>query len=129
MFGMTKTFGVNLLLSGSVVENLPPDHKFRLRGLGAVRAKGKTAAVEIFECYDNDPHELAEFKDKSQVQFAAGMAEYRKGTLLTAGKIFQKIAELCPQDNVAAYFRDRCTLSVVSQRSGPWDGAEHLEAK
>jgi class 3 adenylate cyclase len=127
--GMTKTFGVNLLLSGSVVENLPADHKFRLRPLGAVRAKGKTEAVEIFECYDNDPHALGEFKDKAQPQFAAGMAEYRKGMLLTAGRIFSRIAEICPEDTVAAYFRDRCTLSVVRERSGPWDGAEHLEVK
>jgi len=128
--GMTKTFGVNLLLSGSVVENLPREHTFRLRALGAVRAKGKSEAVEVYECYDNDAHELIEFKDKAQPQFAAGMAEYRKGMLLTAGKIFSRIAEICPEDNVAAYFRDRCTLSVVRERgAGPWDGAEHLEVK
>jgi class 3 adenylate cyclase/CheY-like chemotaxis protein len=127
--GMTKTFGVNLLLSGSVIENLPKDHKFRLRALGAVRAKGKSEAVEIYECYDNDAHELAEHKDKTQPQFAAGMAEYRKGMLLTAGRIFSRIAEICPEDTVAAYFRDRCTLSVVRERAGPWDGAEHLEVK
>jgi class 3 adenylate cyclase/DNA-binding NarL/FixJ family response regulator len=127
--GMTKTFGVNLLLSGSVIENLPKDHKFRLRALGAVRAKGKSEAVEIYECYDNDAHELGEHKDKTQKQFAAGMVEYRKGMLLTAGRIFSRIAEICPEDTVAAYFRDRCTLSVVRERAGPWDGAEHLEVK
>jgi two-component system sensor histidine kinase ChiS len=127
--GMTKTFGVNLLLSGSVVENLPADHGFRLRPLGAVRAKGKTLTVEIFECYDNDPSEIVEHKERTKTQFAVGMAEYRKGMLLTAGRIFSRIAELCPDDTVAAYFRDRCTLSVMRERSGPWDGAEHLEMK
>jgi class 3 adenylate cyclase/CheY-like chemotaxis protein len=127
--GMTKTFGVNLLLSGSVVENLPKDHGFRLRPLGAVRAKGKTMTVEIFECYDNDPSDLVEHKERTAVQFAAGMAEYRKGMLLTAGRIFARIAELCPEDTVAAYFRDRCTLSVIRERSGPWDGSEHIEIK
>jgi class 3 adenylate cyclase len=127
--GMTKTFGVNLLLSGSVVENLPKEHTFRLRALGAVRAKGKSEAVEIYECYDNDAHDLIEHKDKTQTQFAAGMAEYRKGMLLTAGRIFSRIAEICPEDTVAAYFRDRCTLSVVRERAGPWDGADHLEVK
>ena len=127
--GMTKTFGVSMLLSGSVVADLPPDHKFRLRPLGAVRAKGKSQSVEIFECYDNDSGDLIDFKDRTTTQFAAGMAEYRRGMLLTAGKIFAKIAEICPEDSVAAYLRDRCTLSVVRERSGPWDGAEHLEIK
>ncbi len=127
--GMTKTFGVNLLLSGAVVAALPRDHPFRLRPLGAVRAKGKSLPAEIFECYDNDPGDLVDFKDRSATQFAAGMAEYRKGMLLTAGKIFARIAELCAEDTVSAYFRDRCTLSVVRERAGPWDGAEHLEVK
>ena len=127
--GMTKQFGVNLLLSGSVVENLPRDHTFKLRPLGAVRAKGKTMTVEIFECFDNDSSELVEHKQRTTTQFAAGMAEYRKGLLLTAGKIFARIAELCPADTVAAYFRDRCTLSVISERKGAWDGAEHMEIK
>jgi hypothetical protein len=49
--------------------------------------------------------------------------------LLTAGKYFSRIAEICPEDTVAAYFRDRCTLSVVRERGGQWDGAEHLEVK
>jgi class 3 adenylate cyclase len=127
--GMTKQFGVNLLLSGSVVDNLPRDHGFKLRALGAVRAKGKSINVEIFECFDNDPSELVEAKLKWASQFAAGLAEYRKGMLLTAGRIFSRIAELCPDDSVAAYFRDRCTLSVVRERGGAWDGAEHMEVK
>jgi class 3 adenylate cyclase len=127
--GMTKTFGVNLLLSGSVVDNLPADHTFKLRPLGAVRAKGKSLTVEIFECFDNDASDLVEHKQRTETQFAAAMAEYRKGMLLTAGKIFARIAEMCPEDTVAAYFRDRCTLSVMRERSGPWDGAEHLEMK
>jgi hypothetical protein len=97
--------------------------------LGAVIAKGKSQSVEIFECYDNDPAELREHKDRTTTQFAAGMVEYRKGTLLTAGRIFSRIAEFCPEDTVAAYFRDRCTLSVVRERGGRWDGTEHLEVK
>ena len=94
-----------------------------------MRAKGKSERSRSSSAYDNDPYELVEFKDKAQPQFAAGMAEYRKGMLLTAGRIFSRIAEICPEDTVAAYFRDRCTLSVVRERGGAWDGAEHLDVK
>jgi class 3 adenylate cyclase len=128
--GMTKTFGVNLLLSGSVVAGLPADHTFKLRPLGAVTAKGKSQSIEIFECYDNDARELQEHKDKTLPQFAAAMAEFRKGTLLTAGRIFARIAEMNSDDNPAAYFRDRCSLSVIRDRGpGAWDGVEHIEVK
>jgi two-component system sensor histidine kinase ChiS len=128
--GMTKTFGVSLLLSGSVVAGLPADHTFRLRALGAVMAKGKTQSVEIFECYDNDPSDLVAHKDRTAPQFGAGMAEFRKGMFLTAGRIFAKIAEMNRDDAPAAYFRDRCSLSVVRDRGHDrWDGAERIEVK
>lgn len=128
--GLTKTFGAPLLVSGSVVGPLGGVHGHRLRHLGAVKAKGKTKSVEIFECYDNDAEDLADHKDRTSEQFAAGMAEFRKGLFLSAGRIFARIAALNANDSVAAYFRDRCSLSVVSKRGrGPWDGAEVVEVK
>jgi len=128
--GMTKTFGVQLLVSGTVVDGLEPGHQFKLRHLGAVKAKGKTQSVEIFECYDADPAELAERKDITKELFDAGMAEFRKGLFLSAGKIFARAAERCEGDTVAAYYRDRCTLEVVSKRElGKFDGAEKMEVK
>lgn len=127
--GMTKTFGVSILLSGSVVAGLPEVHPFHLRGLGAVTAKGKSESAEIFECYDHDAEELSEHKTRTLPQFTAAMQEFRKGQLLTAGRIFGRIAEMNGDDAVAAYFRDRCTLNVIRERRGAWDGAEHLEVK
>ncbi|MBV8423630.1 MAG: hypothetical protein JO349_00450, partial [Candidatus Eremiobacteraeota bacterium] len=49
---------------------------------------------------------------------------------LTAGKIFGRIAEMHPDDAPAAFFRDRCSLTVVHERGpGAWDGAERIEVK
>jgi two-component system sensor histidine kinase ChiS len=128
--GMTKTFGVGLLVSGTVIEGLPDGHQFKLRHLGAVKAKGKTQSVEIFECYDGDAGELADRKDATKEMFDAAMAEFRKGMFLSAGKVFARVAERNPGDTVAAYYRDRCTLEVVSKREpGRFDGAEKMEAK
>jgi class 3 adenylate cyclase len=128
--GLTKTYRVGLLVSSAVVEGLKPNHPFKLRHLGGVKAKGKTQSVEIYECYNNDPAELVEHKDKTQEAFDGAMAEFRKGTFLTAGKIFGRIAELHPDDAPAAFFRDRCSLTVVHERGpGAWDGAEKIEVK
>ena len=128
--GMTKTFGVQLLISGTVVSGLDKGHDFKLRNLGAVKAKGKTQSVEIFECYDCDPPEIAGRKDFTKELFDAGMVEFRKGMFLSAGKIFARVAERSEADTVAAYYRDRCTLEVVSKRDpGRFDGAEKMEVK
>ncbi len=128
--GMTKTFDIDVAVSGSVVAALPADHPFKMRGLGSVTAKGKTESVEVFECYDNDADELAGLKTSMMSQWDSGIAYFRDGKLLSAGRVFARIAELNPKDTVAAYFRDRSTLDVASQfRGKTWDGSEHLEAK
>ena len=128
--GMTKTFDINVVVSGSVVAALPADHPFKLRGLGSVTAKGKTESVEVFECYDTDPDELAGLKTSLMPQWNAGMEAFREGKLIRAGRVFARIVELNPTDTVAAYFRDRSSLDVASQYRGRvWDGSEHLETK
>jgi len=128
--GLTKTFGVSLLVSGSVVAGLPDAHDHLLRHLGAVKAKGKTHSVEIFECYDNDPDEAIAHKRRTSEAFLAAMSEFRKGYFLTAGRLFARVAELDSTDTAAAYFRDRCTLSAVRERGRTqWDGAEVVEVK
>jgi class 3 adenylate cyclase len=130
--GLTKTFGVSLLVSGAVIDALSPHQreKHHLRPLGAVKAKGKTRSVEIFECFDNDPEDLAAHKEKTAEAFDTAMTEFRKGMFLTAGRIFARIAEMNPRDSVAAHYRDSCTLTVVRDRGAvPWDGAETIEVK
>jgi class 3 adenylate cyclase/FixJ family two-component response regulator len=128
--GLTKTYGVPLLISGTVVDSLEPEHTFKLRGLGAVKAKGKTQSVEVYECYNNDDEDLAFHKDKTNEAFTAAMNEFRKGMFLTAGRVFAHIAEMNPADVVAAFYRDRCTLTAIRDRGpGAWDGAEKIEVK
>jgi len=130
MEGLTKIFGVDLLVSGGVVDALPKGHGMQLRHLGAVKAKGKTQSVEIYECYSNDAPQLREHKEATKALFSQAMSEYRKGMFLTAGKMFARVAELSKLDSPAAYFRDACSLSIVRPRSaGPWDGAEVVEVK
>ena len=128
--GMTKTFDINVVVSGAIVAALPADHPFKLRGLGSVTAKGKSESVEVFECFDTDADELAALKTSLMPQWDAAMEAFREGKLIRAGRVFARIVELNPTDTVARYFRDRSSLDVASQyRDKAWDGSEHLETK
>ncbi|MBV8281393.1 MAG: hypothetical protein JO347_04930 [Candidatus Eremiobacteraeota bacterium] len=115
-------------MSSKVVEKLTPGHPFNLRHLGAVKAKGKTKSVEIYECYDNDSAELKDHKSRTKELFGNGVSDFRKGLFLSAGKTFQRVAALNQFDTVAAHFRDSCTMSVMN-RTSEWDGAEKIEVK
>jgi two-component system sensor histidine kinase ChiS len=126
--GLTKTFGVNLLLSKAVVDGLEPDHPFKLRHLGAVKTKGKKQSIDVYECYDADSELLREHKDTTARLFQTAMEDFRKGMFLSAGKAFARIAQASPDDTVAAYYRDRCSLTVVHERGpGKWEGAETID--
>ncbi|MBV8245957.1 MAG: response regulator [Candidatus Eremiobacteraeota bacterium] len=128
--GLNKTFGTSLLVSGTVVEQLQEPGTFKLRRLSDVKAKGKRKSVQLYECFDNDPQDVAEEKISNARVFEAGMEEFRKGMFLTAGKIFSRIAEISRRDVVAAYYRDRCTLDAVRDRGRErWDGAEKISVK
>ncbi len=130
--GMTKFFGVSLLVSKPIVDSLPGDHGFHLRHLGAVKAKGKTRSVEIYECFDNDSIEQRQLKQQSLSVFAKAVDEYRAGRLLSAQRSFLRVAEMNPLDRVAAHYRDRCMLAVKESLTTPgieWDGAERIEIK
>jgi two-component system sensor histidine kinase ChiS len=128
--GLTKVFGVSLLLGKPIVDKLPPRHGFHLRHLGAVKAKGKTRNVEIYECFDNDPPELQQHKVNSNDLFATAINEYREALFLSAGKTFARVAQLNPNDTVAAHYRDSCSLAVLKGGgAASWDGAERIETK
>jgi two-component system sensor histidine kinase ChiS len=128
--GLTKVFGVSLLLGKPIVDKLPPGHGFHLRHLGAVKAKGKTRNVEIYECFDNDPPELQQHKVNSNDLFATAINEYREALFLSAGKTFARVAQLNPNDTVAAHYRDSCSLAVLKGGgAASWDGAERIETK
>lgn len=127
--GLTKVFKVSLLVGKPIVDKLKPEHGFKLRHLGAVKAKGKSRNVEIYECFDNDPRELMEHKINSADLFASGINQYREALFLSAGTTFRRVAELNASDTVAAHYRDSCSLAVLKGGGVAWDGAERIETK
>ncbi len=127
--GLTKVFKVSLLVGKPIVDKLKPGHGFKLRHLGAVKAKGKSRNVEIYECFDNDPAELIDHKLNSNDLFANAVNQYREALFISAGKTFQRVAELNPNDTVAAHYRDSCSLAVMKGGGQAFDGAERIETK
>ncbi|HTU68701.1 MAG TPA: adenylate/guanylate cyclase domain-containing protein [Candidatus Baltobacteraceae bacterium] len=127
--GLTKVFGVSLLLGKSIVDRLPPDHGFHLRHLGAVRAKGKMRSVEIYECFDNDPPELMQHKINTADLFGNAINQFREALFLSAGNAFARVSQMNAQDTVAAHYRDSCSLAVLKGGGPAWDGAERIETK
>jgi len=95
---ITKSLGVNMVISNQVAKQLPNEHNHRLRDLGEVWVKGSLTPLTIFEVYDQDPPELQDLKDRIRPILAEGMGLVRTGNLRGGLAKFQEISSIFPQD-------------------------------
>ncbi len=125
---LTRIYRTGIIVSANVVSRLSESDPYSLRTLGSVRVKGREAAVEIFELFDADEPSLAEHKRRTAGDFVTALAAYQGGDFATAGRLFEKIAALHPDDGPAAYYRARCTALTLNAPA-EWSGVDVFETK
>lgn len=127
--GLTKHFGVNILLSEAVLENLPNRDVFNLRYLGLVQVKGKQEVIKIYECFDGDVLEMVELKKVTLADFDKGIKWYYQQDFKKALSFFEKILSQNPKDKTAQFFITK--IRNLTQQALPkdWTGVEMMEKK
>ena len=116
---VTKTFKVDIVISGDVYLRLPAADEFKLREIDTVRVKGKQEPVTLYECFDADPIPLAMGKTMTLDTLAAAMAAYKAGDFDAALEKFSACAEACPDDSIPPIYIKRCN---TMKRIPPGDG-------
>jgi len=124
---LTKTFGVLILASGTVMSEVDAT-KVPARRLGDVRVKGATHPVTIYDVFAADPLDLLEHKMKTRDEFDLGRLAYAHGDFTEAYRYFRMVA-LNKQDHAAAYYRDRSAIMASAVQTLEWDGVEHMDSK
>ncbi len=126
--GMTKRYGVALLISQYTYENLDDASHYATRIINRVRAKGKSEAVTVYEVFDGENPHIIEMKMRTCSDFQLGLAHYRKKQFVQAEKYFKQMLCLYPEDRVAQIYLTRC--EHFQQGCTPdWDWIEVLESK
>ena len=115
--GLTKTYGVQILVSETVKEDAG-QKSFCFRHLDDVRVKGKKNAVPIY-AVDRSPEEFsAEYKDS----YIKGMELYKQGIWNLAKDYFLKALDEAKGDKAAKLMLDRCQ-EFINNPPENWDGA------
>lgn len=115
--GLTKTYGSQILVSGSVKDDAGED-SFCFRHLDDVRVKGKKTAVPIF-AVDRSAQEFpADYKD----YYIKGMDLYKQGIWNLAGDYFKKALSSVPGEKAAKLMLSRCEEFNKNPPEN-WDGA------
>ncbi len=120
MEGLTKEYGVSILISESTYEHIKG--KYLCRKLDAVKVKGKKVPVLLYHlCVDQDQAFVTSFEKALELYFKAKFHDALKG--------FKETAKIRPNDPSCALFIERCELYLKHPPAKDWDGAFVYEKK
>ncbi|HUR30585.1 MAG TPA: response regulator [Saprospiraceae bacterium] len=129
MEGLTKHFGVNLILSEATLDKIEDRNKFNIRFLGKVQVKGKYQPIKIYECFDVDNSEQAILKKKTLSHFTEGITAYYQKDMLKALHHFEAVYQANPADLTAFGFLHKVHSNIVNGLSEDWNGVETMHFK
>jgi PAS domain S-box-containing protein len=102
--GLTKHYGVSLLISGQTLARLHNPMDYSIRFVEQVKVKGKSKAVAVFEVFDADKLQIKEVKLATKTIFEEGLWLYYQHCFSEAAKRFKEVLSINPKDTVAQIY-------------------------
>jgi adenylate cyclase len=106
--GLTKNYGVPLLISHHTFSSLTVPGNYEIRPIDRVKVKGKSELVTVYEVFDADPPEVRSAKSATKAVFEKAWMLYREGEFGEAAELFEDCLSQNSVDKVAAIYLDRC---------------------
>ncbi len=106
--GLTKNYGVSLLITEQTYTRLSNPHNYAIRTIDTVQVKGKSQLVTVYEVFDADSVEIKVGKLETQSTFIEALSLYNQGELTLAMQLFAACLEHNPGDRVAQIYFQRC---------------------
>ncbi|MCG8635466.1 MAG: adenylate/guanylate cyclase domain-containing protein [Desulfobacterales bacterium] len=117
--GLTKFYGVRLIVSGTLKTMLEGEYLFQ--ELDQVRVKGKTEPVGIFTVFPKQSGEDQELAEELAA-YERGLACYKEMAFEQGLGIFNDLAERYPDTRIHRIYRERCTIFMDDPPDPGWDG-------
>jgi len=122
--GLTKAYGVSIIVGESTYEATREYKNFLFRELDRVQVKGKKQRVRIFQVIPK--HEQARMSVILQ-PFADALDSYYRGAWGDAVELFSDILDKMPGDGPSLLIRERCVL-FIKRPPENWEGVyEHTD--
>ncbi|MEG4022951.1 MULTISPECIES: adenylate/guanylate cyclase domain-containing protein [unclassified Microcoleus] len=106
--GLTKDYGVPLLISQQTLERLRNPKDYAIRIVDKVQVKGKSQYVVVYEVFDADPPEILSAKRANLSVYNEAMLLCERKEFREAGKLFEECLRTNPSDHVARIYLKRC---------------------
>jgi hypothetical protein len=125
--GMTKFYGVPLLISEHTFHSLSNANQHLIHLIDKVKVKGKSEPVTVFGVFDGMAPESQRQKRLTRTQFERAVVLYQLQRFKAAQLLFEDCYKQCPEDAAAALYIKRCEHYIQVGWDETWDGAMQLE--
>lgn len=115
--GLTRVYGVEIVVTDFTREAASEDSEFVFRELDLVRVKGRTEPVRVYELMESRPEHVSLVK-----RFEVGLALYRQRRFGEASRVFAEILKDRPDDGPAREFLKRSRGFEQEPPAEGWDG-------
>lgn len=120
--GLTKFYGVSLLISEQTLQHLSKAEKYQIRFLDRAIVKGRNEPIAVYEVLDAEVEEIRTLKLQTQLNFEQGLECYRSCNLTDAKTCFEKVLAVNPSDKTSKLYLER--VEILLERGVPenWNG-------
>jgi adenylate cyclase len=126
---LTKRFGVSLMISSKTLEALSDKTRYHYRFLGAVRVKGRSKSVEVYEVFDGDSNNIIRQKLAGKPHFEKAIYHYQSKAFVEAKILFEKALGFYAADKAALFYIERCNTYLERGVPADWTGVEEFAEK
>jgi len=121
--GLTKFYGVSLLISQSVFDHLSNSDNYKFRFLDRAIVKGRKEPISLYEVVDAESEELRDLKLITKADFEQGLQYFaQKDGLPSAKNCFEKVLSVNPFDKTALLYMERIELMTKQGLPDNWNG-------
>jgi adenylate cyclase len=125
--GLTKEYGLDLLIGEKVAERV--SEVFRLRTVDLVRVKGKKKPTEVMTVLGPLTDVPPETQEILLADYEDAILLYRRREFSAAQKMLESCLRIDAGDRLAALYRDRCHELIEQEPEPDWDGVRLMLTK
>jgi len=121
--GLTKFYGVSLLISQQAFEHLTNPESYQLRFLDRAIVKGRKEPLAVYEVLDAEVEEMRNLKLITLADFEQGLEYFTKKEGLAEAKVcFEKVLSVNPADKTAQLYLQRIEILTKQGIPDNWNG-------
>ncbi len=111
--GLTKIYNASVLITEQTYLELVDPLQYNIRVVDAVKVKGKSEVITIYEVFDADPPEILALKNQTSDSFEEGFVLYHWDEYQDAQKLFEKVLKINAKDKAAQVYLERCQEKLI----------------